>query len=85
MLDYMECVVVEGFANALMHRSHLQIGSKVYTDMFDNGIEIYLPSGMVNGISLNDKDIFKILSKRRNLVLVDVLVALNIWSAWQWI
>ena len=40
--------------------------------MFDDRIEIYSPGGMVSGISLKDKDIMKIPSKRRNPVLADI-------------
>ena len=63
---------MEGLVNALIHRSYLQTGSEVHIDMFDDRIEIYSPGGMVSGISLKDKDILKIPSKRRNPVLADI-------------
>ena len=72
MPDYPERAVMEGLVNALIHRSYTQVGSEVHIDMFDNRIEIYSPGGMVSGVSLKDKDILKILSKRRNPVLADV-------------
>ena len=72
MLDYPERAVMEGLVNALIHRSYTQVGSEVHIDMFDNRIKIYSPGGMVSGVSLKDKDILKILSKRRNPVLADV-------------
>lgn len=50
----------------------MQTGSEVHIDMFDDCIEIYSPGGMVSGISLKDKDIMKIPSKRRNPVLADI-------------
>lgn len=72
MPDYPERAVMEGLVNALIHRSYTQVGSEVHIDMFDNRIEIYSPGGMVSGVSLKDKDILKIPSKRRNPVLADV-------------
>ena len=72
MPDYPERAVMEGLVNALIHRNYLQTGSEVHIDMFDNRIEIYSPGGMVSGISLKDRDIMKIPSKRRNPVLADI-------------
>ena len=72
MPDYPERAVMEGLVNALIHRSYTQVGSEVHIDMFDNRFEIYSPGGMVSGVSLKDKDILKIPSKRRNPVLADV-------------
>lgn len=72
MPDYPERAVMEGIVNALIHRSYLQSGSEVHIDMFDNRIEIYSPGGMVGNISLQDRDILKIPSKRRNPVLADI-------------
>ena len=72
MPDYPERAVMEGLVNALIHRSYTQVGSEVHIDMFDNRIEIYSPGGMVSGVSLKDKDILKMPSKRRNPVLADV-------------
>ena len=72
MPDYPERAVMEGLVNTLIHRSYTQVGSEVHIDMFDNRIEIYSPGGMVSGVSLKDKDILKIPSKRRNPVLADV-------------
>ena len=81
MPDYPERAVMEGLVNALIHRSYTQVGSEVHIDMFDNRIEIYSPGGMVSGVSLKDKDILKIPSKRRNPVLADVFNRRNIWNA----
>ena len=72
MPDYPERAVMEGIVNALIHRSYLEVGSEVHIDMFDDRIEIYSPGGMISGISLKDKDIMKIPSKRRNPVLADI-------------
>ena len=72
MPDYPQRAVMEGIVNALIHRNYMEVGSEVHIDMFDDRIEIYSPGGMVGGISLKDKDIMKIPSKRRNPVLADI-------------
>lgn len=41
-------------------------------DVLDDRIEIYSPSGMVSGISLEGKDCLKIPLKRRNPILADI-------------
>lgn len=64
MPDYPERAVMEGIVNALIHRCYREVGSEVHIDMFDDRIEIYSPEGMVSGISLKDKDIMKIPSKK---------------------
>lgn len=77
MPDYPERAVLEGIVNALIHRSYTEIGSEVHIDMFDDRIEIYSPGGMVSGISLKGRDLFKIPSKRRNPVLADIFSRLK--------
>lgn len=70
--EYPERAVTEGFVNALIHRNYLEIGSEVHIDMFDDRLEIYSPGGMVDGSTLEGKDLRTISSKRRNPVLADV-------------
>lgn len=77
MPDYPDRAVLEGIVNALIHRSYMEIGSEVHIDMFDDRIEIYSPGGMVSGISLEGKDLFKIPSKRRNPILADIFSRLK--------
>lgn len=77
MPDYPERAVLEGLVNALIHRSYTELGSEVHIDMFDDRIEIYSPGGMVNGISLKDRDILNIPSKRRNPILADIFSRLK--------
>ena len=77
MPDYPERAVLEGIVNALIHRSYIELGSEVHIDMFDDRIEIYSPGGMVGGISLKDRDILKIPSKRRNPILADIFSRLK--------
>ena len=77
MPDYPERAVLEGIVNALIHRSYIELGSEVHIDMFDDRIEIYSLGGMVGGISLKDRDILKIASKRRNPILADIFSRLK--------
>lgn len=77
MPDYPDRAVLEGVVNALIHRSYMEIGSEVHIDMFDDRIEIYSPGGMVSGISLEEKDLLKIPSKRRNPILADIFSRLK--------
>lgn len=77
MPDYPDRAVLEGVVNALIHRNYMEIGSEVHIDMFDDRIEIYSPGGMVSGISLEEKDLLKIPSKRRNPILADIFSRLK--------
>ena len=77
MPDYPDRAVLEGLANALIHRNYMEIGSEVHIDMFDDRIEIYSPGGMVSGISLEGKILLKIPSKRRNPILADIFSRLK--------
>ena len=70
--DYGEQSVLEGIVNALIHRSYLDIGSEVHIDMYDDRLEIYSPGGMCDGTTVQNRDIKRIPSKRRNPVIADI-------------
>ena len=70
--DYPEDSILEGIVNALIHRSYLEIGSEVHIDMFDNRIEIYSPGGMFDGKPVQEHDLLKVKSKRRNPIIADI-------------
>ena len=72
MPDYPERAVLEGIVNALIHRNYLEIGSEVHIDMFDDRIEIYSPGGMYDGTKVQDRDLMKVPSRRRNPVIADI-------------
>ncbi|MBE6099322.1 MAG: AAA family ATPase [Anaerovibrio sp.] len=76
--EYPERAVTEGLVNALIHRNYLEIGSEVHIDMFDDRLEIYSPGGMVDGSTLEGKDLRTISSKRRNPVLADIFSRLQL-------
>jgi len=70
--DYPERSVLEGLVNGLIHRQYLELGSEVHIDMFDDRLEIYSPGGMYDGSVVQERDISKIPSKRRNPVVADI-------------
>lgn len=76
--EYPERAVTEGLVNSLIHRNYLEIGSEVHIDMFDDRLEIYSPGGMVDGSTLEGKDLRTISSKRRNPVLADIFSRLQL-------
>ena len=72
MPDYPERAVLEGIVNALIHRNYLEVRSEVHIDMFDDRIEIYSPGGMYDGIKVQDRDLMRVPSRRRNPVIADI-------------
>ena len=77
MPDYPERAVLEGIVNALIHRNYLEIGSEVHVDMFDDRIEIYSPGGMYDGTKVQERDLMRVPSRRRNPVIADIFNRLN--------
>lgn len=72
MPDYPERAVLEGIVNALIHRSYLELGSEVHIDMFDDRLEIYSPGGMCDGTKVQERDLMRVPSRRRNPVIADI-------------
>ena len=76
--DYPERAVTESIANAIIHRSYLEIGSEVHVDMYDDRIEIYSPGGMMDGRLIQQLDPLTVPSKRRNPLLADIFSRLDL-------
>lgn len=74
---YPDSSILEGLVNALIHRSYLEIGGEVHIDIFDNRIEISSPGGMYENRPVQDCDIMRIRSRRRNPVLADIFSRLR--------
>jgi len=72
MPDYPERAVLEGIVNALIHRNYLELGSEVHIDMFDDRLEIYSPGGMCDGTRVQDRDLMRVPSRRRNPIIADI-------------
>lgn len=72
MPDYPERAVLEALVNALIHRNYLEIGSEVHIDMFEDRLEIYSPGGMCDGSRVQDRDLMRVPSRRRNPIIADI-------------
>lgn len=72
MPDYPERAVLEGIVNALIHRNYLELGSEVHIDMFDDRLEIYSPGGMCDGTRVQEQDLMRVPSRRRNPIIADI-------------
>lgn len=55
-----------------------EVGSEVHVDIYDNRIEFYSPGGMFDGTMIQDRDIMKVPSKRRNPIIADVFTQLDL-------
>lgn len=72
MPEYCERSVFEALVNALIHRDYTILGSEVHVDMYDDRLTISSPGGMADGTRVQERDIFKISSTRRNPLLADI-------------
>jgi ATP-dependent DNA helicase RecG len=70
--DYADRAVFEALTNALMHRDYSIIGSEVHVDMYDDRIDIFSPGGMYDGSLIQELDIEKVPSIRRNPIVADI-------------
>lgn len=70
--EYVHRSYFEALVNAFVHRDYLDYGSEVHVDMFDDRLEIYSPGGMFDGTKVQERNIRRIPSRRRNPVLADI-------------
>lgn len=56
----------------IFRRDYLDYGSEVHVDIFDDRMEIYSPGGMFDGTKVQERNILRIPSRRRNPVLADI-------------
>jgi ATP-dependent DNA helicase RecG len=70
--DYSERAVMEALVNALIHRDYLVMGAEVHIDMYDDRLEISSPGGMYEGPVIQERDIERVKSERRNPVIADL-------------
>lgn len=80
--SYPTRAVLEGVVNAFAHRDYTLTGTQIQIDMFSNRLEISSPGSFY----LQDKiqvtyDLSNIISKRRNTLICDILVALKLMEA----
>ncbi len=76
-IDYPENAVREALVNALVHRDYNIIGSEIHIDIYDDRLEIVSPGGMFDGKNIQEVDINKIASIRRNPILADIFSRLD--------
>lgn len=75
--DYSLPCVREVLVNAMIHRDYQIVGSEIHIDIFDDRMEIMSPGGMMNGSRIQDWDLRKVPSMRRNEVISDIFGRLN--------
>ena len=67
----------EAIVNALIHRDYQMLGSEVHIDMYDDRMEIVSPGGMCDGSFIQNLNINKVPSLRRNIVISDIFSRLH--------
>lgn len=75
--DYPGKAVREAIVNAIIHRDYQITGSEIHIDMFEDRLEITSPGGMIDGSLIQELDITKISSIRRNRVISDIFNRLH--------
>ena len=75
--DYPIRAVREAIVNAIVHRDYQIVGSEIHIDMFDDRLEITSPGGMIDGTFVQELDITKISSMRRNRNISDIFNRLH--------
>lgn len=75
--EYPVRAIREAIVNAIIHRDYQIVGSEIHIDMFDDRLEITSPGGMIDGSFIQELDITKISSIRRNRVISDIFNRLN--------
>ena len=75
--DYPFKAVREVLVNAMIHRDYQIVGTEVHVDMFDDRLEISSPGGMFSGGRIQEMDLRRVPSMRRNEIISDVFGRLH--------
>ena len=79
---YPKRALFEGIINAVVHRDYYLDGTEIQMDMFVDRLEISSPGGFYRHEPMEKTyDLTNIISKRRNELISDVLVACNVMEA----
>ena len=70
--DYPYKAVREVLVNAMIHRDYQIVGTEIHVDMFDDRLEIVSPGGMMGGSRIQDMDLYRVPSMRRNEIISDI-------------
>lgn len=72
----------EGVVNAVAYRDYYLDGTQIQIDMFKDRLEISSPGGFYRGEKIGKTyDLSGVISKRRNELISNVLVACNVMEA----
>ena len=75
--DYSDRAIFEGLVNHLIHRDYTVMGGEVHIDIYDDRVELVSPGAMLDGTQIQDRDIYNVLSIRRNPVIADMFTQLD--------
>lgn len=75
--DYPVTARREAIVNALIHRDYQILGSEIHVDMYDDRLEIVSPGGMIDGTQIQNLEIGKVPSMRRNTIISDIFSRLH--------
>lgn len=75
--DYSDRAIFEGLVNHLIHRDYTVMGGEVHIDIYDDRVELVSPGAMLDGTQIQDRDIYKVPSMRRNPVIADIFTQLD--------
>ena len=75
--DYSDRAIFEGLVNHLIHRDYTVMGGEVHIDIYDDRVELVSLGAMLDGTRIQDRDIYKVPSMRRNPVIADVFTQLD--------
>ena len=79
---YPQRALFEGVVNAVAHRDYFLDGTQIQVDMFKDRLEISSPGGFYRGEKFGKTyELSGIISKRRNELVTQVLVACNVMEA----
>lgn len=79
---YPQRALFEGVINAVAHRDYYLDGTEIQVDMFKDRLEISSPGGFYRGEKFGKTyDLSGVISKRRNELISNVLVACNVMEA----
>lgn len=80
--SYPARALFEGVINAVAHRDYYLDGTQIQIDMFKDRLEIYSPGGFYRGEKIGKTyDLSRVISKRRNELITDILVKCNVMEA----
>ena len=75
--DYSDRAIFEGLVNHLIHRDYTVMGGEVHIDIYDDRVELVSSGAMLDGTQIQDRDIYKVPSMRRNPVIADMFTQLD--------